>query len=184
MSDQTPFPGPDPQTEQPAAPPPRRACPRCRGTFEGSPDSCPHCGLTKAEAAALSQQATITAPLAPPAPAQSTPETPVQETPVAEAPGPEDAGAEVDDSGRKSRVWLLAVPLVLLLLIGGYWYMSKGDKETNQPVEDACSSFREELLEVQSKEYPNSREQRRAVGGVLREARDAGCDADDLGSST
>lgn len=155
----------------PEAAPPRVACPRCRGTFEGSPDACPHCGLTKAEAATLSSQATITSPLTAPT------------EPAPAEPPPPPVSAEVADPPKKSRRWLLAVPLVLLLLAGGYWWVSKGEDE-KPAQEDACATFRQELLEVQGQDFPNSREERRAEGEVRGRARDAGCDSDDLRSET
>lgn len=169
------------------------ACPRCRGTFEGSPDACPHCGLTKAEAAQLNSQATITAPLAPPAPQpQTQPQPAPQAQPVASAPislpGEPEApavSAEDGEPGPKGRRWLLALPVVVILLAAGFWWMTQGkDGASDAPAQGDCSSYREELLEARSREYDNSREQRRALGEVIREARDAGCDADDLESNT
>ncbi|HUR49303.1 MAG TPA: hypothetical protein VMY88_07250 [Acidimicrobiales bacterium] len=189
MSDQTPVPGPDSTSQPPTAPPARMACPRCRGTFEGSPDACPHCGFTKAEAAQLNSQATITAPLNAPA---AQPEPAPQPTPAPQPQPVPDAAPEgvtalpaTVEPDKKSRRWLLAVPLVLVLLAGGYWWMTKGESQTQGPADqDACTPFREELLEVQGKDFPNEREERRAEGEVRGRALEAGCEPDELRSET
>lgn len=170
--------------------PARMACPRCRGTFEGAPDFCPHCWLAKAEAATLNNQATITAPLAPapppaPVPPVEPPPAPVPPPPKPLPPvEPPPAVAPSTEAGspKRGKPWLLAIPLVALLAAGGYWWVSNGPGES--PGDDPCASFRQEILEVQAQEFENSREERRALGEIQARAGEAGCESDDLGAET
>ena len=150
------------------------ACPRCRGTFEGSPDSCPHCGLTKAEAGQLNSQGTITP--APAAPAPAAPATPAEAT-ASSPPATDDlVGAEVPSSGKRSPLLLLVLLLVALIAGGAAWWTLRGSGE--ESVDDKCATYEQELAEVQGREFPNSREERRAVAEVTGRARDAGCELD------
>ena len=146
------------------------ACPRCRGTFEGSPDSCPHCGLTKAEAGQLNSQGTIT-------PAPAAPLTPPAEATPSSPPATDElVSAEAPRSGKRSPVLLLVLLLVAMVAGGAAWWMLRGSGEESG--DDQCVTYEQELAEVQGREFPNSREERRAVAEVTGRARDAGCDLD------
>ncbi len=201
MSDHEGLPGP---IERPAAsvpqPPRRVACPRCRGTFEGNPDVCPHCGFAKADIPTLSARAAaapaavsgpaVAPPAAPPSTAPSPAPTEGAPPPVAPAvapivapaaapadvpAAPEAADAEARPRKKPRLLWL-AVAAVLLVAAGvGWWVTTTGGVE-----EDPCAKFRQELQQVQARDYPNSREERRAVAEVTGKAHDAGCDPSDL----
>ena len=86
----------------------RMACPKCRGEFDGSPNFCPHCGLPKAEAAALQGQ-----------PAQATPPPPdrfsVRQKDRSAAPTNPDWRAEAK---KLTPWWRHPVMIVMYVLFG------------------------------------------------------------------
>lgn len=180
MSDHEQLRAPDEQTATPVPPPRHVACPRCRGTFEGDPDYCPHCGLAKADIVPPASQAgsvptavpeaavtppAVTPPVVPPPP----PALPPDSAPAASAP--ETGGT----SQRRKPLRLLVAGAVLLLVAGGvgWWVTTGGVKE------DPCAKFRVEMQQVEARDHANSREERRAVAEVDGRARDAGCDLTD-----
>lgn len=70
---------------------------------------------------------------------------------------------------------LLVAAAVLLLAAGGVgWWLTNGGQE-----DDPCSAFRDEMRQVQARDYANSREERRAVAEMAGRAHDAGCDLGD-----
>ena len=176
MTDTEGFRGPDQGAPPPAPPPRRMACPRCRGTFEGDPDVCPHCGLAKTDIPAISQPVGTTAAAPQPAPAPPAPAPP----PVEVAPAPaEEAHEDVEQPrGRKPARLLIAGAVALLAAGGAAWWLTKGGVE-----EDPCAAYRAEMAQVEAREHANSREERRAVAEVADRAHDAGCDLGDPATS-
>ena len=74
---------------------------------------------------------------------------------------------------------MLVAGAVLLLAAGGvgWWLTTGGEKE------DPCVQYRDQLQAVQARDFPNSREERRAVAEVTGRAHDAGCDLDERNAS-
>ena len=198
MTDTEGFRSPHQGASEPAPQPRRMACPRCRGVFEGDPEVCPHCGLSKADIPTLRAEATVSPTAAP----QSTPAAPVVSQaapavpymapappsaappePPLEAPAPEsEPGPGTDGrprSGKRRRL-LVAGAVALLAAAGVGWWLTAGGGAKKDP----CEKFREEMAQVQARDYENSREERRAVSQVTGRALDAGCDVSDAPVST
>lgn len=167
-----------PQGAPPPAPsPPRRvACPRCQGTFEGNPDFCPHCGFAKTDIPALKAQATPT-PTAAPQPAAVPPVTaPLAAEPAPEQPQSEPVASDFRTSKKPLRLLIAGAVLLVTAGAAGWWVTGGGGDD------DPCAQFREQVEQVQSRDFANSREERRALAEVTGQALDAGCDLNDPGA--